>query len=291
MRTAILISVYFISFLSFGQSNTTDRLVTEISPVNASLHAGLYLNVQGKLCYSFNEYLSVSVSHNQEILGGLENAVVKLSEYHYRRNSLSDMKLGITLLNSEKPRLDPTEEIHPKNWVHKLLRMDLGLNYYKFANKRPDYYTYDTDEQGNYKIINSINRLSASLGFSFILRENNIKDPNNLKLKRQHTFSAGIYYGLNYNLQAYVKMPDKNPSERAPKIYSFDKTGYYFNYNFRQQITSHLFLGVDLFTSKMPYVNYQTNPKLPFFFRGGEREPKIQLYLGITVGWAIPFNK
>ena len=286
MRTAILITVCLISLFSLGQSNS-DKLVLEVSPFNATIHSGFYFNLQGKVSYSFNKYLSVSARHNQEILGGLESAIEKLDRSQLRRNSLSDLSLGITLCNTEKPRIDPTEEVSPKTWIHKLLQLDLSVSYYKYANKRPDYYTYDTDDQGNYKIINSINRLSASFGFSFVLRENNIKDPNKIKLKRQHTFSVGAYYGINYDLQGIVKMEESSPTERAPKKYAFNRGGHYLRYNFRQQVNEPLFLGVDLLWAKMPYVKYTLNPELPFFFRGGEAESKIKPYAGITLGWAF----
>jgi hypothetical protein len=284
MKTIVLIPFYFASVFLFAQHGT-DKLVAELSPLNASFNYGISYNVQGKLSYTFTDRLSVSLSHNEEVYHGLESAIEKLSRKQLRRSSLTDLSLGITLFNSQKPRIDPTEEIQPKNWVNKLFRLDMGLVYYKFANKRPDYYTYDVDEQGNYKIINSINRLSASLGFSFIIRENNIKDPDNMKLKRQHTLSAGAYYGINYDLQGIVKMEGKNPSERAPKEYAFTRSGFYLRYNFRQQLGKHLFLGMDLLFAKMPRVEYTRNPAIPFFFRGGESESGIQPYAGIIVGW------
>ena len=286
MRTSVLISVCLISTFSFPQQNR-DKLVAELSPLNASLQDRLAFNVQGKISYKLTKRLSISMLHNQEVYGRLQSAIEKLSRKQLRRNSLTDLSLGITLFNSQQPRIDPTEEIHPKTWVNKLLRLDAGLVYYKFANKRPDFYTYDVDDQGNFKIINSTNRLSASLGFSFIVRENNIKDPNNIKLKRQHTISAGAYYGINYDLQGIVKKEGENPSERAPKKYAFNRNGVYFHYNFRQQIGKHLFLGMDLFVSKMPYVKYTHNPEMPFFFRGGEAEFSIQPYAGITIGCAF----
>ena len=274
-----------LPLLSFAQQ--PDKLVAEISPV-LTAHHGLFLNVQGKLSYAFNKYLSIYASHNQELIGGLGSAVADLKKYNYRRNALSELALGITLYTSEKPRVDPTEETPERSWVQKLLRVDAGLCYFKYANKRPDYYTYDVDDQGNYKIINSTNRLSASLGFSFVLREYNTKDPVNIKLKRQHVLSLGAYYGLNYDLQGYIKIEgESSPSQRAPKIYTFNRGGYYFRYNFRQQLTKHFFLGAELFFARMPYVNYHTNPEIPFYFRGGEAEPKIQPYAGITCGWAF----
>jgi hypothetical protein len=285
MKAIVLIPLCFVSIFSFGQE-PIEKFVTEVSPVTVSFNRGILLNIQGKLSYTFNRYLSLTARHNQEIAGGMMSAVVDPSEYSYRKNSLSDLTLGITLYRSQLPHPDPTEA-PSRSWVHKLVQLETGFSYFKFANKRPDYYTYDTDDQGNYKIINSTNRLSASLGFSFILRENNIRDLNNVKLKRQHMFSAGAYYGLNYDLQGYVQKDGKSVSERAPKIYTFDRTGYYIRYNFRQQLNKHLYLGTDLFFSKMPYVNYETNPEMPFFFRGGERESSIQIYTGITIGWAF----
>lgn len=224
MRTSVLISVCLISTFSFSQQNR-DKIVAELSPLNASLQDRLAFNLQGKISYKLTKRLSISMSHNQEVYGRLQSAIEKLSRKQLRRNSLTDLSLGITLFNSQQPRIDPTEEIHPKTWVNKLLRLDAGLVYYKFANKRPDFYTYDVDDQGNFKIINSTNRLSASLGFSFIVRENNIKDPNNIKLKRQHTISAGAYYGINYDLQGIVKKEGGNPSERAPKNMPLIETG------------------------------------------------------------------
>lgn len=285
MKTIILIPLCLVSIFSFGQE-PIEKLVAEVSPATLSFHRGVFLNIQGKVSYSFNKYVSITARHNQEVAGGLESAVVDPSEYSYRRNSLSDLTLGITLYSSQRFHPDPTEA-PSRSWVHKLFQLETGLSYFKYANRRPDYYTYDTDDQGNYKIINSTNRLSVSLGFSLILRENNIRDLNNIKLKRQHTFSAGAYYGLNYDLQGYVNQGGKFPAERAPKIYAFDRSGYYFRYNFRQQLNRHLYLGTELFFSKMPYVNYETNPEMPFFFRGGEREQEIQLYAGITIGWAF----
>ena len=285
MKTVFILSFCLVSIGSFGQQNT-EKLVAEVSPATVSFNRGILLNIQGKLSYTFNRNLSITARHNQEVAGGMMSAVVDPSEYSFRRNSLSDLTLGITLYSSQLPRVDPTEA-PSRSWVHKLFQLETGLSYFKFANKRPDYYTYDTDDQGNYKIINSTNRLSASLGFSFIIRENNIRDPNNVKLKRQHIFSAGAYYGINYDLQGYVKKDGKSISERAPKIYTFDRSGYYIRYNFRQQLNKHLYLGTDLSFSKMPSVNYQTNPEMPFFFRGGERESSVQIYTGITIGWAF----
>lgn len=282
MKTAILIPVCFVSMLSFGQN--TDKLVAEVSPINTSLHRGIYLNIQGKLSYTFNRYLSLTARHNQEILGGWNS----IFEYHpkseFRRNSLSDLTLGISLYHSKKPRTDPTEEA--RTWYHKQLQLDLGLCYFKYANHIPEYYSYELDNQGNYRIINSINRFSASLGFSYILRENNITDPNHIKLRRQHTFSAGAYYGIHYDLQGYIKSTEGNSPQRAPKNYTFRRNGYYVRYNFRQQITKHWFLGADVFFSKMPYVNYKPNKNL-YFLRGGESEPGVQLYTGIIVGWVL----
>lgn len=283
MRTAILIPVCFVSLFSFGQSNS-DKLVLEISPINGSLNSTLSYNVQGKISYQFNKHLSIAARHNQG-LADLFSVGEKTSPNVNRKNSLSDIALGITLVDKKKPIADPTEEARP-SWIHKLLQLDLGLTYYKFAAVRTDFYSYDLDDQGNYKVINSINRLSASLGFSFILRENNIKDPNKIKLKRQHTFSAGVYYGLNYDLQGYIKIPGENPSLRAPKDYNFNRGGYYLRYNFRQQINEHLFLGADLFFARIPRVEYTPNSDL-FVLRGGEAEPIIQPYAGITVGWAF----
>ncbi|WP_343635171.1 hypothetical protein [Fluviicola sp.] len=284
MKTIILIPLCLVSIFSSGQH--TEKFVAEISPVNIGLHTTLSYNFQGKLSYQFNKYFSLSARHNQELYADMISSTQKSSPYPYKKNSLSDIQLGITLVNSKQPRLDPTEDISPKSWNQKLFRADLGLTYYKFAAMQTDYYSYDLDDQGNYSVINSINRLSVSLGFSFIIRENNIKDPNAIKLKRQHSFSAGVYYGLNYDLQGYVKIDGENPSIRPPKNYGFDRSGYYLRYNFRQQINKHLFLGADLFLSKMPYVKYTPNTDL-FVLRGGEAEPKIQPYAGIIIGWAF----
>ncbi len=282
MKSAILPILCFISILSFGQQQT-NKPVLEISPINLSVNSTFSYNIQGKISYQFNKYLSLAARHNQGVYDifsvGEKNPNVK------RKSSLSDISLGITLINTQKPIVDPTEEVRP-SWIHKLLHLDLGITYYKFAAVRTDYYSYDLDDQGNYKVINSINRLSASLGFSFILRENNVEDPNNIKLKRQHTFSAGAYYGLNYDLQGYVKIPGENPGLRAPKDYTFNRGGYYIRYHFRQQINKYLFLGADLFLSRMPHVNYVSNKHL-FLFRGGEAEVRIQPYAGITIGWAL----
>jgi hypothetical protein len=283
MKTAISLSLCLVSVFSFGQSNS-DKLVVEISPINGSLNSTISYNIQGKISYQFNKYLSIVARHNQGLYD-MFSVGEKTSPNVNRKSSLSDIALGIKLISTQKPVADPTEEAKP-SWVHKLFQLDLGLTYYKFAAARTDYYSYDLDDQGNYKVINSVNRLSASLGFSFILRENNIKDPNDIKLKRQHIFSAGAYYGLNYDLQGYVKIPGENPSQRAPKDYSFNRTGYYIRYNFRQQINKHLFLGADLFFSKMPYVEYRPHPNL-FVFRGGEAETRFQPYAGITLGWAF----
>jgi hypothetical protein len=268
---------------SFGQQNG-DKLVLEISPVNGSLNSTISYNIQGKISYQFNKYLSITARHNQGLYD-IFSVGEKTSPNVNRKNSLSDIALGVTLINTQKPIADPTEEAQP-NWIHKLLQLDLGLTYYKYAAVRTDFYSYDLDDHGNYKVINSINRLSASLGFSFILRENNITDPNNIKLKRQHTFSAGAYYGLNYDLQGYVKIPGENPNQRAPKDYKFSRGGYYVRYNFRQQINQHLFLGADLFVARMPHVEYTPNKDL-FVFRGGEAEIRFQPYAGISVGWAF----
>lgn len=283
MKHIFLLYLSLISISSFGQE-TSDKLVVEISPINGSLNSTLSYNLQGKISYQFNEHLSIAARHNQGIID-LFSVGEKTSPNVNRKNSLSDISFGIALINTKKPITDPTEEVRP-SWTHKLLQLDLGIAYYKFAAARTDYYSYDLDDQGNYKVINSVNRLSASLGFSFILRENNMKDPKNIKLKRQHTFSAGAYYGLNYDLQGYVKIPGENPSQRAPKNYTFNRSGYYLRYNFRQQINKHLFLGAELFFAKMPYVEYRPNQNL-FFFRGGEAEFRFQPYAGITAGWAF----
>lgn len=283
MRILFLILFCLVSIFSFGQQ-IDDKLVLEISPINGSLNTTISYNIQGKISYRFNKYLSIAARHNQGLFD-IFSVGEKTSPNVNRKNSVSDIALGITLINTQKPITDPTEEALP-SWTHKLLQLDLGMAYYKFAASRTDYYSYDLDDQGNYKVINSINRLSASLGFSFILRENNITDPNNIKLKRQHIFSAGAYYGLNYDLQGYVKIPGENPSQRAPKDYKFNRSGYYVRYNFRQQINEHLFLGADLFFARMPYVEYKANPNL-FVFRGGEAEFRFQPYAGITIGWAF----
>lgn len=285
MKTAFLISFWFISIGSFAQQHS-EKLVAEISPINVSLHAGIYLNVQGKISYSFNKYLFLSARHSQEILGGLSSPIETVSKDQYRRNSLSDLNLGITLYNSKMPGIDPTEEPPPPTWIQKALQLDLGMCYFKYANKRSDYFTYEINEQGNYRVINSINRLSASLGFSLIIRENNIKDPANIRLKRQHTISAGAYYGINYDLQGYVIIDGKNVVEKPPKNYSFNRGGYYLRYNFRQQIGKHFFLGTEVSFSKMPYVKYPGNRDI-YLLRGGESEPKVQLYAGITLGFAF----
>ncbi|MGV3613009.1 MAG: hypothetical protein ACO1N0_18760 [Fluviicola sp.] len=283
MKTAFLISLCLVSIFSFGQQNT-DKLILEVSPINGSINSTWSYNIQGKISYQFNKYLSITARHNQGILD-LLSLGEKMAPNMDRKSSLSDIALGITLINAQKPITDPTEETRP-SWIHKVLQLDLGMTYYKYAALRTDYYSYDLDDQGNYKVINSVNRLSASLGFSFILRENNIKDPNNIKLKRQHTFSAGAYYGLNYDLQGYVKIPGENPSLRAPKDYTFYRAGYYLRYHFRQQINKHLFMGADLLFARMPYVNYTPNRDL-FVFRGGEAEISFQPYAGIILGWAF----
>ncbi|MNJ83426.1 hypothetical protein D3C87_08440 [compost metagenome] len=282
MKTAILIPVCFVSIFSSGQQNS-DQLVMELSPINASIQTTLSYNIQGKITYRFNKYLSIAARHNQEIAAYPLSSMKKTSPNVNRKNSLSDIALGVTLLTTEKPRIDPTEtEVRTRSWSQKRLQLDLGLTYYKFAAKRTDYYSYAVDDQGNYKVINSINRLSASLGFSFILDEYSAAD----RLKRQHTFSAGVYYGLNYDLQGYIKIPGENPSERAPKKYAFNRAGYYIRYNFRQQINEHLFLGADLLFTRMPHVEYRPNPDL-FVFRGGEAEIRFQPYAGITIGWVF----
>ena len=114
MRTAILITVCLISLFSLGQSNS-DKLVLEVSPFNATIHSGFYFNLQGKVSYSFNKYLSVSARHNQEILGGLESAIEKLDRSQLRRNSLSDLSLGITLCNTENRELIQQKKYHQKH--------------------------------------------------------------------------------------------------------------------------------------------------------------------------------
>jgi len=283
MKTILLILLCLVSIFSFGQQNT-DKLIVEVSPINGSINSTWSYNIQGKISYQFNKHLSITARHNQGILD-LFSLGEKMAPNMDRKSSLSDIALGITLINAQKPITDPTEETRP-SWIHKVLQLDLGMTYYKYAALRTDYYSYDLDDQGNYKVINSVNRLSASLGFSFILRENDIKDPNNIKLKRQHTFSAGAYYGLNYDLQGYVKIPGENPSLRAPKDYTFNRSGYYLRYHFRQQINKHLFLGADLLFARMPYINYTPNRDL-FVFRGGEAETRFQPYAGIILGWAF----
>lgn len=281
MKTAIPILLCFVSIFSFGQQNS-DKLVVELSPINGSLQTTWSYNIQGKISYRFNKYLSIAARHNQEIANYQLPFMKKNAPNTYRKNSLSDIALSVTLLTTEKPRIDPTETESAHSWTQKKLLLDLGFAYYKFAAKRTDYYSYAVDDQGNYKVINSVNRFSASLGFSFILDEYSATD----RLKRQHTFSAGAYYGLNYDLQGYIKIPGENPSERAPKNYAFNRAGYYVRYNFRQQINEHLFLGADLFFARMPYVQYRPNPDL-FVFRGGEAEWRFQPYAGITVGWVF----
>lgn len=282
MKTTILISFCFVSVLSCAQNS--DRFVAELSPFNMSIHRGFYLNIQGRASYTFKNNLSLTARHNQEVLGGWSSIFEYNSKSEFRRNSLSDLTLGMLLYNSKKPESNPTEKV--STWNHHALRLDLGLCYFKYANRVPGYYSYELDNQGNYRIINSINRFSASLGFSYILRENNLKDPDNIKLKRQHTFSAGVYYGIHYDLQGYIKSPEGNSPHRAPKNYSFNRGGYYLRYNFRQQINRNWFLGADLSFSKMPYVNYKSNPDL-YLLRGSESEPGPQIYTGITVGWVI----
>lgn len=282
MKTTILISFCFVSVLSCAQNS--DRFVAELSPFNMSIHRGFYLNIQGRASYTFKNNLSLTARHNQEVLGGWSSIFEYNSKSEFRRNSLSDLTLGMLLYNSKKPETDLTEKVRKSS--HHALQLDLGLCYFKYANRVPGYYSYELDNQGNYRIINSINRFSASLGFSYILRENNLKGPDNIKLKRQHTFSAGVYYGLNYDLQGYIKSPEGNSSHRATKNYSFNRGGYYLRYNFRQQINRNWFLGADLSFSKMPYVNYKSNPDL-YLLRGSESEPGPQIYTGITVGWVI----
>lgn len=281
MKTATLIPVCFVSIFSLGQN--TGKLVAELSPLNTSLQPTLSYNIQGKVSYRFNKYLSIAAKHNQELFGYSLSATQKTSPNPNKKSSLSDISFGITFINTRKTRIDPTDPTdYTPSWNNKQFRLDVGLSYYKFAALRTDYYSYALDDQGNYKVINSINRLSASLGFSFILNEMSSQN----RLKRQHSFSAGAYYGLNYDLQGYVKIAGENPSERAPKNYAFRRGGYYIHYNFRQQLTDHLFLGADLFFAKMPYVEYRANPDL-FVLRGGEAENRFRTYAGITIGWAF----
>lgn len=281
MKTAIFILVCFISIFSFGQHS--EKLVAEVSPLNASLQPTLSYNIQGKISYRFNKYLSITARHNQELFGYRLSSTQKTSPNPNKKSSLSDISLGITFVNTRKTRIDPTDpNDYTPSWNNKQFRLDLGLSYYKFAALRTDYYSYTLDDQGNYKVINSINRLSASFGFSFILNEMSSWN----RLKRQHSFSIGAYYGLNYDLQGYVKIPGENPSERAPKKYAFSRGGYYLHYNFRQQLTERLFLGADLFFAKMPYVEYRSNPDL-FVFRGGDAENRFRSYAGVTIGWVF----
>ncbi len=282
MKTAILLLVCFVSIFSFGQQKT-DKLVLELSPLNTSLQPTLSYNIQGKVSCRFNKYLSISAGHNQQLFGHSLSSTQKTSPNPNKKSSLSNVALGITFINTRKKRIDPTDPSdHTTSWNNKQFRLDVGLSYYKFAALRTDYYSYDLDEQGNYKVINSINRLSASLGFSFILNEMSSQN----RLKRQHSFSAGAYYGLNYDLQGYVKIAGENPSQRPPKNYAFSRSGYYIHYNFRQQLTDHLFLGADFFLAKMPYVEYRPNPDL-FVLRGGEAENRFRSYAGITIGWVF----
>ncbi len=279
MRNTFLISLCLFSTISFGQQ-TNDRFVAEISPLNLSLQSTFSANIQGKVSYRFNRYFSITARHNQELFSYLNIRSNKTPGDVKRKNSLSDISLGMTLVNTPKPRIDPTDvtdKIRP--WINKQFQLDLGITYYKFAALRTDYYSYDLDDQGNYKVINSINRLSASLGFSFVLHEMSAQD----RLKRQHCLSAGVYYGLNYELQGYLKMQEESSSLRAPKNYAFNRGGYYFRYNFRQQLTEHFFLGADLLFARMPYVEYQPNRDI-YPSRGGEAEIKVQPYAGITIG-------
>lgn len=282
MKTILLIPICLVSIFSFGQQNT-ERFVAEISPVNVSLQTTFSANIQGKVSYRFNKYLSITARHNQELFSYINIRSNETPRNAVKKNSLSDISLGITLVNIPKPRIDPTdptEKVH--SWMNKQLQLDLGVCYYKFAASRTEFYSYDTDENGNYKVINSINRFSASLGFSFLLNKMSSED----RLKRQHRLSAGVYYGLNYDLQGYVKIAGENPSERAPKDYAFKRGGYYLRYNFRQQLTEHFFLGADLFFARMPYVEHRPNRDI-YPSRGGEAEFRFQPYAGIILGWAF----
>lgn len=285
MKTLACISLFLAPGISFGQQ-LNDRLVAEVSPFTVGIHSSFSYNIQGRITYRFNRCLSLTAGHNQELDDNLTGSTGKSSPYSFRKNTLSDFRLGILLAESKQPQPDPTEEIKPKSWTQKSFQLNLGMTYYRFAAMRTDYYSYARDDQGHYQIINSINRLSASLGCSFLIRENDTCDPDHIRLKRQHTFSAGAYYGLNYDLQGYTLIAGKNPSVNPPKTYAFDRSGYYLSYHFRQQLNNHLYLGAALFFAKMPYVAYRSNPDL-FLFRGGEAESTIQPYAGIHAGWVF----
>jgi hypothetical protein len=282
MKTAILPILCCVSTLLFGQQNA-NRLVLECSPIMIKAESGLYFVVQGRIDYHFNKYISLGARHNQSIKGFFTSWSESLKPNPYRKSSFSELALGITLFNNAKSISETNKNIPS---LSQQFVFDIGINYYRFATIQTDYYSYDMDSMGNYNVIKSINRLSSSFGFSHIIRRLNTRDPENILIKRQHLLSAGFYIGLNYDLQGFVMIPGENPSIRPTKNYSFQIGGFYARYNFRQQLTKHLFVGIDLLFTRMPYVNYMANPSI-YLPRGNERERPFQSYAGITVGWSF----
>lgn len=281
MKTLIAFLFCSLTMHSFSQS-IKQKLSLEYSPLMIKAESGLFFTLQGKIDYQFNKCLSLSARHNQSIKGFFTVWSDNLKPNPYGKSSFSELVFGITLFNNEKPiKVNKKIPTLSQQFV-----FDIGINYYRFVAIQTDYYSYDKDSMGNYKVIKSINRLSGSFGFSHIIRRLNTKDPENILIKRQHLLSAGFYIGLNYDLQGFVIIPGENPSIRPPKNYSFQIGGFYARYNFRQQFTKHLFAGTDLLFTRMPYVNYRANPSI-YLPRGSERESPIQPYAGITIGWTF----
>lgn len=281
MKTVSLFILCLISISSFGQQNK-DRLVVEVSPANIFFSRGFFYSIQGGIEYSIKNRFQLVGRYNQTLTSPNDMMTPDLKPSPYSRSSYAQLIFSTALYNTEN-RIYPYQKA-PR--LSHTLKADIGINYFRQEVANWEYYTYDTTDLGQRKVIKGKNTLSITLGIQYQLREYKMKDTNDIKLKRQHRFTFGAIYGLDYYLPAFSNIPDQYPSFYAPKNNLFDRWGAYFRYNFRQQITRNLFIGLDVYCTINPYVHYKSQ-QIYYILRGSEGETRLKPYAGITVGWAF----
>lgn len=281
MKTTLFLLLLLRSIYSFGQQNE-DKLVLELSPANIFLSRGLLYSVQGNIAYSFKNRFQLVGRYNQTLRSQHDIMTPDLNPTPYAKSAYAQLVFSTALYDTENRIRQNRKTPH----LGHAFKVDAGINYFRQETKNWEYYTYDTTDLGQRKVIKGKNTLSITLGVQYQIREYNVKDSDNVRLQRQHVLSFGGMYGVAYFLPAFTDIPDQYPSGYAPKSYAFTPWGTYFRYNLRQQITRNLFIGLDVYCALTPFVHYKSQ-EIYYVLRGSEAETKIKPYAGITIGWAF----
>ena len=281
MKTAALLSLCLIS-ISLCAQQEKNHFVLEVSPASIFFSRGFLYSVQGRVDYSLNKRSELAVRYNQTLQSPDDIMTPDLKPNPYSKSSYAQLSFLTEFFDTENRVF---RYLQTPRLCH-ALKAEIGLNYFRQETKNWEYYTYDTTDLGQRKVIKGKNTLSLTFGIQYQIREYRVKDTNAVLLKRQHQLSFGAIYGMDYFLPGFVDIPSEYPSAYSPKVYAFDRWGAYFRYNFRQQITRNLFAGLDIYCTLNPYVHYKSQPTY-YLLRGSESEQRIKPYAGITIGWAF----